>query len=318
MPGLVVSERLSAVCPIDLETVPFWASLSSGFGWFWITTPQRTFSCLIRSRFPDRFCSPVQQLRLFFPLSTHATRRTPREGAVSCSPGRQGLLRYRLRSIIYLHGYAVTKIKTTFAAQPPPLRVVSSEQVAHTGSSRTAAPPLRAGVICQKWRIPMKCRVKDKRCWFFRRSSRFEKWNYLPYPGTEQIQRGLEICILLSLLQTLFYGSEFWFQSQDLFNRSDRHLVSSLDTGQVFTELELHELIAHNWRVVSPPRCQSLSCQDHFINLNATISGSAFRSANAFSHDMPDGHQQSASNRHDGFGALHVVVQLLEFLFQNG
>ncbi len=24
MPGLVMSERLSAMCPIDLETVPFW------------------------------------------------------------------------------------------------------------------------------------------------------------------------------------------------------------------------------------------------------------------------------------------------------
>ena len=35
-----------------------------------MTTPQRTFSCLIRGRFPDRFCSPVQQHRLFFPLST--------------------------------------------------------------------------------------------------------------------------------------------------------------------------------------------------------------------------------------------------------
>ena len=44
-------------------------------------------------------------------------------------------MRYRLRSIIYLHGYAVTKIKTTFAAQPPPLRVVSSEQVAHIACS---------------------------------------------------------------------------------------------------------------------------------------------------------------------------------------
>jgi hypothetical protein len=60
MPGLVVSERLSAMCPIDLETVPFWASLSSGFGWLWMTTPQCTFSCLIRSRFPDQVCSPVQ------------------------------------------------------------------------------------------------------------------------------------------------------------------------------------------------------------------------------------------------------------------
>ena len=52
-------------------------------------------------------------------------------------------MRYRLRSIINLHGYAVTKIKTTFAAQPPSLRAVSSEQVAHIGSSGQAGllPP---------------------------------------------------------------------------------------------------------------------------------------------------------------------------------
>jgi hypothetical protein len=70
MPGLVVNERLSESCLIDLETVPFWASLSSGFGWFRMTTPQCTFSCLIHSRFPDRFCIPAEQSRLCFPLST--------------------------------------------------------------------------------------------------------------------------------------------------------------------------------------------------------------------------------------------------------
>ncbi len=70
MPGLVASERLSAMCPIDLEPVPFWASLSSGFGWFCMTTPQCTFSYLVHSRFPDRFLSPVYQFRFFFPLST--------------------------------------------------------------------------------------------------------------------------------------------------------------------------------------------------------------------------------------------------------
>ena len=36
-----------------------------------LTTPQCTFSCLVHSRLPSRFCSPVQLFRLFFPLSTH-------------------------------------------------------------------------------------------------------------------------------------------------------------------------------------------------------------------------------------------------------
>jgi hypothetical protein len=67
MPGLVLSERLSAVCPIDLETVPFWASLSSGFGWFCMTTPQRTFSCLVHSHLPKRFHHPAWWFRSLLP-----------------------------------------------------------------------------------------------------------------------------------------------------------------------------------------------------------------------------------------------------------
>ena len=74
MAGLVVSECLSAVCPLDLETVPFWASLSFSFGWFWMTTPQCTFSCLVHSRLPNRFRSSVQQIRFFCPHSTRAYR----------------------------------------------------------------------------------------------------------------------------------------------------------------------------------------------------------------------------------------------------
>ncbi len=67
MPDLVLSERLSAVCPIDLETVPFWASLSSGFGWFCMTTPQRTFSCLVHSHLPKRFHHPAWWFRSLLP-----------------------------------------------------------------------------------------------------------------------------------------------------------------------------------------------------------------------------------------------------------
>jgi len=100
MPGLFASEHLSTVCPIDLETIPFWVQpapqvqgLSSGFGWFRITTPQRTFSYLVHSHFPNRVGRPVRLLRLFFPLRPAFTRRIPREGTVSRSPGRQELSR---------------------------------------------------------------------------------------------------------------------------------------------------------------------------------------------------------------------------------
>jgi len=78
MPGLVVSGRLSAMCPIDLETLPFLGQPVTRFlpwacrrvGWFCMTTPPCTFSCIVHSRLPDRFCSPDQQFRFFFPLST--------------------------------------------------------------------------------------------------------------------------------------------------------------------------------------------------------------------------------------------------------
>ncbi len=53
----------------------------------------------------------------------------------------------RLSGILYLHGYAVTKFKTTFAAQPPPLRVVSSEQVAHTRLHPTRFAPFHLALL---------------------------------------------------------------------------------------------------------------------------------------------------------------------------
>jgi len=126
MPGLFASERLSTLCSISLETVPFWASLSSGFGWFCMTTPQRTFSCLVHSRFPGLFGRPARPSWLFFPLSTrvyqaHAEGRgcLPFTGEAGVAPLRSaGLLRYRLRSIIDLHGYAVTKIKRLSPLSP--------------------------------------------------------------------------------------------------------------------------------------------------------------------------------------------------------
>ena len=94
MPGLFASEHLSTMCPIGLETVPFWVQpaphlrgLSSGFGWFRITTPQRTFSYLVHR--------PVRLLWLSSRFRPAFTSHTPREGAVSRSPGRQGLIGYR-------------------------------------------------------------------------------------------------------------------------------------------------------------------------------------------------------------------------------
>jgi len=76
MPGLRASERLSALCPIDLGTFHLWGqpvirvwlvvhtvpAVCAG-----VTTPRCTFSCLIHSRFPKRFCHPVWQLRSFLP-----------------------------------------------------------------------------------------------------------------------------------------------------------------------------------------------------------------------------------------------------------
>lgn len=129
MPGLFASEHLSTMCPIGLETVPFWVQpaphlrgLSSGFGWFRITTPQRTFSYLVHSHFPNRVHRPVRLLWLFFPLST-CVYQSHAEGR-GCLPftGEAGVDWIPFHGIIDLHGYAVTKIK-----RPSPLIPHSQE-----------------------------------------------------------------------------------------------------------------------------------------------------------------------------------------------
>jgi hypothetical protein len=120
MPGLVVSERLSERGPIDLETVPYFGPAYhpglAGCALRHLNAPLVVLSivaCPAGSVVRFNCSGFSSRFRPTF------TRRTPREGAVSRSPGRQGLprtssaglLRYRLRSIIYLHGYAVTKVK---------------------------------------------------------------------------------------------------------------------------------------------------------------------------------------------------------------
>ena len=127
-----------------LKPSPFGASLSSGFGWFCMTTPQCTFTCVIHSRFPGQSCSPVQQFWLFFPLSTrvyqaHAEGRgclpfTEEAGVAPhefCGVVAIPLPQYHLPAWIC----SCENHKTTFAAHPPPLRAVSSEQVADTACS---------------------------------------------------------------------------------------------------------------------------------------------------------------------------------------
>ena len=146
MPGLFASERLSTVCPIDLETIPFWVQpapqvqgLSSGFGWSRITTPQRTFSYLVHSHFPDRVRRPVRLLRFFFPLSTrvyqaHAEGRgcLPFTREAGVVPPNDGIVAIPLPQYHWPAWICSYEDQTTLAAQPPLLRVVSSEQVAHT------------------------------------------------------------------------------------------------------------------------------------------------------------------------------------------
>jgi len=106
-----------------------------------MTTPRRTFSYLIRSHFPGQSSRPARLSRLFFPLSTcvyqtHAEGRgclpfTREAGVVSTPPSFFAVsltcMDMQLRK------------STTFAAQPPPLRAVSSEQVAHIACRRTKA-----------------------------------------------------------------------------------------------------------------------------------------------------------------------------------
>ena len=68
------------------------------------------------------------------------TRRTPREGAVSRSPGRPGLVRYRPPFFLRYHCPAWIcsyENQSIFAAHPLLIKAVSSEQIAHNGLQAT-------------------------------------------------------------------------------------------------------------------------------------------------------------------------------------
>ena len=74
MPGLRASERLSALCPIDFETFPFRGQPVIRV---WLVVHDDTSMHLQLSyprvpvygysRFPERFCHPVWQLRSLLP-----------------------------------------------------------------------------------------------------------------------------------------------------------------------------------------------------------------------------------------------------------
>ena len=135
-----------------LKPSPFGASLSSGFGWFCMTTPQCTFSCLVHSRLPSRFCSPVQLFRLFFPFSTHVYQTHAegrgclpftREAGVAphgfCGVVAIPLARYHLPAWMCSYENQSTLRQAQgqlFAAHPLSLRIVSSEQVAALAGTR--------------------------------------------------------------------------------------------------------------------------------------------------------------------------------------
>ena len=237
MPGLVVSERLSDRGPIDLETVPFWASLTChpALAGSCMTTPRCTFTCVIHSRFPGQSCSPVQQFWLFFPLSTrvyqaHAEGRGclpfTREAGVAphefCGVVAIPLARYHLPAWICSY-----EDQTTLAAHPQPVRAVSSEQVAdkactgqvrafaHTfGDSIPTADSASGGFSRQipPLPVPITCSVKGGRNFveqvvfeqFLLAASRF-------FARQDSAQSALRICFAP---RTLFSGRLGYHQTR--------------------------------------------------------------------------------------------------------
>ena len=88
--------------------------------------------------------------RLSFPLLTRVYQTHARGRRCLPFTRKAGVVVIPFYGIISLHGYAVTKIKTTFAAQPPPLPVVSSEQVAHTACTRLALRAPATGCVLSR------------------------------------------------------------------------------------------------------------------------------------------------------------------------
>jgi len=146
MPGLVVSERLSERGPIDLETVPYFGPAYhpglAGCALRHLNAPLVVLSivaCPAGSVVRFNCSGFSSRFRPTF------TRRTPREGAVSRSPGRQGLAiplaRYHLPAWMCSYENQSTLRQAQgqlFAAHPLSLRIVSSEQVAALSGTRVA------------------------------------------------------------------------------------------------------------------------------------------------------------------------------------
>lgn len=136
--------RLAGMWLPDLRPFPFWVQPLTGVGWFSMTTPQRTFTCVVPSHLLNGVTPSGSALTAFpsrFPrLITSLTRG---EGAVTSSTRGAGVDgTHRLCYHRTCMDTQLRKSDATFVAHPPPQRAVSGEQVAHTRCSRRGGPRL--------------------------------------------------------------------------------------------------------------------------------------------------------------------------------
>jgi hypothetical protein len=162
MPGLFLSERTTAMCPLCLETCPFWVQPVI---WLWLvknygtsTHLQLTLSIVAFPTYPVvQFNHPGFSSR-FRPAFT---RRTPREGAVSRSPGRQEFLQYRPPFAVSLTCMDMQLRKSNDFRRPSP---IFADGFGRTGRTQSVLrnPPLT--IPCRGEKTGPSLRKRRKQC----------------------------------------------------------------------------------------------------------------------------------------------------------
>ena len=88
--------------------------------------------------------------------------------------------------------------------------------------------------------------------------------------------------------------------------------------GQVFTELKLHQAVTHELAGREPTALEIVELPGPGHEFESNHIGVRLAICHPFGHDVPDDHQQFASDGDNGLTGLHAAGQLLELLFPMG
>jgi hypothetical protein len=138
----------------NLIPIPVWASLLANVGWVWMTTPQHTFTGVTHSHLLGGIATSGSRLPPSLPCTPTFDNQSPAVGRCCLST----TVRVGVAPTWTL---SCQRTNLLFAAQPLYLRIVSSERVAPSRSSRPAFAPLRRAAERGRWqwRFPISLHV---------------------------------------------------------------------------------------------------------------------------------------------------------------